>query len=563
MLPRSAPFLLPIIAAGIILSFAGVARTQPPADADMKVQLQQQAKEIQDLKEALGKLLAAQPAAPLPNPPATMVPGILTSAPQPPPAGDDLNKLVNDILDKRTADKKAADKATSDEGYKVGTDMSMKASWVNGVVFETPNKDFWMRTGFRFQYEDVRFKQSTANRKEIGEDMDGNFYRRIRPNFSGGFWEVGEFNAEVKLENIANGTVGMDDVWVGVKDIPFIGTVRTGHFHLPHGLEADMYSSSKPTTFFEVYSGNNALYQGERCGSGLWLTNSYLNDRVTYAVALYHPDQTDNGTDFAQADYAYVARATALPIYEDDGRCLMHIGGSYTWRHQRSNPNPTDAPGTITFSTDAEIRDRTGGDNGFGNDIAAPNGAFQANPGNKTAWVSTGAITANSESVYALEFLYIHGPFSIQAEYDLAYINDGIDPKNSHYKHNYGFTGGYIQLSYFLTRENRTYDKRFGKLGSEYIARANTPFWLVRDENGSFNHGLGAWELTARASHLDLNDMDVQGGILDQYEAGVNWHLNNNLRVQFLYLHAERYDLSGNNPSSGMNAFGVQTQFTF
>src|ERR1019366_7491028 len=152
------------------------------------------------------------------------------------------------------------------------------------------------------------------NAKAVGKELDGDYFRRIRPNFSGGFWEVGEFNAEFKLENVANGQVGMDDVWVGVKNIPFIGTVRLGHFHLPHGLEADMYSSSKPMTFFEVYSGNNAFFQGERTGSGIWLTNSFLNDRMTYAAAGYRPENSSNGADFAEGDYAGILRLTALPI---------------------------------------------------------------------------------------------------------------------------------------------------------------------------------------------------------------------------------------------------------
>src|ERR1019366_2046746 len=166
---------------------------------------------------------------------------------------------------------------------------------------------------------------------------------------------------------------------------------------------------------------------------------------------------------------------------------------------------------------------------------------------------------------------YIKGPFSLQAEYSWA-VADGVTAVAANGLNGQGakifghqnicFTGGYIQASYFLTGENRTYDKRLGRLGSEYIARANTPFWLVRGEDGRFNYGLGAWELAARYSRLDLNDPSVKGGILDQVEAGVNWHLNNNLRVQFLYLHSSRFDLPGN-AGTVMDSLGIRAQFTF
>jgi phosphate-selective porin len=525
------------------------ARSVTAPNNDDKARIERLEKQIQDLTNAV-KNAQAQPAqAP-----------VSTEAAQGALNAQDVQRLINGYFAEKEAQQKYEAKAKAAEGYKVGTDLKMNATWQNGVVFETPNKDFYMRAGFRFQWDNVWFKQDPTNRKTIGTMIDGDYFRRVRPNFNGGFWEIGEFNVEIKMESVQNGLLGMDDVWVGVKDIPFIGTVRLGHFHLPHGLEADMYSSSKPMTFFEVYSGNNAFFGGERTGSGIMFTNSFLSDRMTYNVTGYRPENASNGDDIALGDYAAILRLTGLPIYENDGRCLLHLGGSATWRHARN--------GFASFNTDAELIDRVGGDNGYSNPVTVTTAGvpgvvtgFAPAPGNKTAWVSTGTLGATSTNIFGGELLYINGPFSVQAEYDWAFIDNAIvGGKN---KGNIGFTGGYIQLGYFLTGENRTYDKRLGRLGAEYIARANTPFWLVRGEDGRFNYGLGAWELAARFSRLDLNDPAVKGGILDQWEAGVNWHLNNNLRLQFMYLHAERYGLAGNAPSSWMNGFGIRTQLTF
>jgi phosphate-selective porin OprO and OprP len=532
--------------------------------AEMKARidrLEQQNQELMNLLKGLQKTPATT---------ASAIDGTASTA----LSAQDVRQIITGYFAEQDAQKKAEEKIKSDAGYKVGTDLRMNATWQNGVVFETPNKDFWMRAGFRFQWDNVWFHQTAQNAKNDGKLLDGDYFRRVRPNFSGGFWEVGEFNVEIKLENVQNGLNGMDDVWVGVKDIPWIGTVRAGHFHLAHGLEADMYSSSKPMTFFEVYSGNNAFFSGERCGSGLWLTNSFLNDRMTYAAMAYRPENADNGADFANGDYAGILRLTGLPIYENDGRCLLHLGGAATFRHARNNPI-TGAAGSVNFQTDLEMRDRSGGDDGYGNNLNPTPPGFAASPGNSTRFVSTSAIAAASSTIYGAELLYINGPFSIQAEYDWAFIDGATVAKKG--VGDLGFTGGYVQVSYFLTGENRTYDKRLGRLGGEYIARANTPFWLVKGDNGRLNYGLGAWELAARFSTIDLDSGAlqkngthlVQGGILDQWEAGVNWHLNNNLRVQFMFLHADIYGQNSKAiggtpiPGSWANGFGIRTQLTF
>src|SRR5207249_318100 len=136
-----------------------------------------------------------------------------------------------------------------------------------------------------------------------------------------------------------------------------------------------------------------------------------LDERVTYAASFYRPESTDNGVQFQQGDYAAIGRLTALPIWEADGRCFMHIGGSATWRHAQG--------GKVAFATEAGMRDRSGGDNGFGSPIAVgaatvANGGItgmKAAPGNATNWVTTGSIAAEGSTIFGAEFLYNRGPF--------------------------------------------------------------------------------------------------------------------------------------------------------
>ena len=65
--------------------------------------------------------------------------------------------------------------------------------------------------------------------------------------------------------------------------------------------------------------------------------------------------------------------------------------------------------------------------------------------------------------------------------------------------------GAYVYCSYFLTGENRIYE-RFGQHGAQF--GRNVPysnfFWVP----GCC--GPGAWEVKARTSYLDLNEVDAR-----------------------------------------------------
>ena len=65
----------------------------------------------------------------------------------------------------------------------------------------------------------------------------------------------------------------------------------------------------------------------------------------------------------------------------------------------------------------------------------------------------------------------------------------------------YVFRGGYVQLAYTFTGENRSYDKRLGRLDSYYFGRQGNfnNAWFVRDEDGRLNFSMGAVEIAARS----------------------------------------------------------------
>ena len=196
--------------------------------------------------------------------------------------------------------------------------------------------------------------------------------------------------------------------------------------------------------------------------------------------------------------------------------------------------------------------------------------------------VDTGALAANSNQVIGTEFFFVRGPLSLMAEYawcaadDASVVNGaptgtaGVNehqvvayPKNGTSLGTPWFDGGYIQVGYFLTGENRTYDRKLGTVGGTYIASPYTPFWLTRGENGDLLLGRGALELVARWNYLDLNEGDIAGGKSNALELGVNWFLTTNLKFQFEYLWQDRYQLSAGTVPGIVQGFGIRTQFFF
>jgi phosphate-selective porin OprO/OprP len=500
----------------------------------------------------------------------------------------------------------ASPSAAPGKEYEVGDDLSVKASMKDGLFLwlETPNKDFTMHLGGWMQLDTVWWNQSTALNKGagstrpgvapgvtptagvpatgaltggVGPEQDGIYFRRIRPFAEGTFWETGEYRLILAGENIQYDTIGLDEFWVGEKDIPVIGTVRVGHVKDPVGLEGDMTASSRCMTFMERSSYSEAIELNQNFVTGIWASNNYLDQRVTWEAAAFYPDEAAaSGAYFGNNQDGVQGRITALPVYEDEGRQLLHFGISGGWRGGQGNVNAA-APGytgsMVQLAAQPELRD----------DDPARQALLPNDDKNKM--VDTGLLACNEEYLMGLEALYIHGPFSFQAEYGWNWCNNvkGVIQSGSISAptaalsalaggpQNYVFSGGYLQVAYTLTGENRAYDRRIGTLAREYYGHAG-PYekaFLVRDENGRLCWGMGAWEIAARYSYLNLNDGTganrIAGGEMQGVTLGLNWFVNNNLNVMFDYAYDYRYemDTASATPVGHTNGLGIRVQFQF
>ncbi len=103
----------------------------------------------------------------------------------------------------------------------------------------------------------------------------------------------------------------------------------------------------------------------------------------------------------------------------------------------------------------------------------------------------------------------------------LALIGDGIG--------HVALTGGALR---FLTGESDNYSLE--RMALDRVKPFENYFW-VRGEDGQL-FGRGAWQVGARYNYLDLNDQDINGGILHNFTAGLNWFFNPNTKWQFNYI---------------------------
>jgi phosphate-selective porin OprO/OprP len=386
---------------------------------------------------------------------------------------DDLKKRVSEIENR-------SDKPLSDDTFRV--------YWKEGIRLDSKDKAFKLKLGGRIMNDWAWLSGDEKLEAEFGDLVDGTEFRRARLYVEGTIYDNAEFKAQY---DFAGGNADMKDMYVGLKHLPVIGSIRVGHQYEPFGLEE--MTSSKYITFVE--RGLTSAFVPSR-QTGIKIFNHLLDERITWAVGGFR-SVNDYGDGSSEAEYNVTARVTGLPLYLDDGKMLIHLGAAYSRR------SPTDD--ALRFRERPETH-------------LAPR------------FVDTGHFAAESENLYGAEAAAVFGPFSVQGEYMQANVDAGdeaeFDPSLSAY---------YVMGSVFLTGELRKYKKSEG-LFDRVKPKKN---FLSKD-----GFGPGAIELAARYSNLDLNDHQdeedgIAGGELDDITVGLNWYLNPNTRIMANYVRAD------------------------
>ena len=121
------------------------------------------------------------------------------------------------------------------------------------------------------------------------------------------------------------------------QNIPGIGHFRAGHFKEPIGLEED--ESDLYLTYMEKSPATKAFTPARNFGVMAWDTVDDCQD-ASWFLGIFAADSPDSPDSTGlwrsdDNDWSYDARVAVLPYYDEpsNGRYLVHLGGSYSFRH--------------------------------------------------------------------------------------------------------------------------------------------------------------------------------------------------------------------------------------
>ncbi|HVS62246.1 MAG TPA: porin [Thermoanaerobaculia bacterium] len=355
-----------------------------------------------------------------------------------------------------------------------------KTYWKNGTRIESEDGRFAIKIGGRIQ-ADFSFADPDPVIDSAFEVEDGTELRRARLFVEGTIYERFEFKAQY---DFTGGDAAPKDVYVGLVDLPVVGGLRIGHFKEPFSLEE--LTSSKYLPFLERSYPVEAFSPSRNMG--LMLHDSIAGDRVTWAAGVFK-----DADDFAEStggEWNVTVRLTGLPVADDSGGTLLHLGLGVSAR------SPADDTTRFRARPQAHLAPRL---------------------------VDTGSLATEDVDLLGLEAAVVRGPFWAQSEWIQASTSEPAD-----------VAGWYVQAGWFLTGETRPYKR------SEGVFDRLTP-----ESDFLAGGGAGAWEIALRYGSLDLIDREVvvppldagvdgggiDGGEQDGVGVALNWYLNSASRM--------------------------------
>ena len=209
----------------------------------------------------------------------------------------------------------------------------------------------------------------------------------------------------------------------------------------------------------------------------------------------YYVDWLSEGQSFSTYEHQALGRLAWVPIVEDTGGKLLHIGAS----------------GRIGKVKDGTIKMRSRPE------------AFPA-----PYFLDTGDFAATETSMLQVEAYYRPGPLLFGTEY---FWQNADAPADG----NPRFHGGDVVLTWLVTGETRPYNTRGGFFG------------FVSPSRTVFGGGPGAWEVVTRFSYTDLVGGTRQGGKFWRFTPMVNWYLSDNVRLELAYGYGslDRFNITG------------------
>jgi phosphate-selective porin OprO and OprP len=460
------------------------ARAQPPiASGELEAvyqRLDEQDQEIRRLREQLaGSLNDGVPPAPAPSDEGlvsadALAGSDLTAFAEPTPAdapkkGDDKAAAETKPVDKAAAEKKPAD------------------DWI-----DLSAEKWTIKLGGHVQMDFIQWAQADP---PIPADNYFEF-RRLRLLADGTGYGVFDFRIQMDIEPEGEDTVTtpvtvIKDAYLTMHEVAFFQRLRIGNFFVPFSLE--QVTNDTNNIFMERSIPTQGIFAADReVGIAMYGVSDDLSKTWTFGAFIDSVSEALKERIDDNQGHRLSGRFTWVPFYDEpsNGRYLIHTGAGILYTD--------DQDSLVRFSARPQIHE----------------GPRLIDSGNRPA----GSFTTGN-----LEFATVWGPLSFQSEAFVSTVNLIGDDRATLY-------GAYGYLSYFVTGENRVYE-RYGQHGAQFarnVPRSN--FFLIPG-----GYGPGALELKARTSYLDLNSLNA--GQYNDLTVGFNWYWTDRVRTMFDWIH--------------------------
>jgi phosphate-selective porin OprO and OprP len=321
-------------------------------------------------------------------------------------------------------------------------------------------------------------------------------FRRLRLMADGTGYGQFDFRLQIDIEpesgdGVATPVVDVKDAYLTMNDVPLVSRWRIGNFFVPFSLE--QVTNDTNNIFLERSIPTQNIFAADR-EVGMAVYGVTESQRATWTAGVFFDSISESTKERIDENQGtrVSGRATWLPFYDEasKGRYLIHTGMGVLY--------------TDDFDDQVRVRARP----------QIHEGPFL---------IDTGNLDASTFTNGNIELATVMGSLSVQSELFVSSVN--LDSGDSA-----TFYGGYVYASYFLTGENRIYE-RYGQHGAQF--GRNVPFSNFFLVPGGY--GPGGWELKTRLSYLGLKD--VGAGQYNDLTVGLNWYWSDRIRVMFDWIH--------------------------
>lgn len=416
-----------------------------------------------------------------------------------------------------------------------------------------------LQRGTAAQIAQIRKRMDAQSQVDIDKGRltvataDGDFHFALRATvqFDAAYFAQGRNPAGVDLNSGTNfrraqfgfvGTAWRDWSYNFTYDFGGSGTERSGYLYRAY-IEYDgahplafRIGAFSPYDSMEDATGGANLALMERptvvtiarsiaAGSGREGAEIFAQgDDYLVSVALTGGKTTDAATFDEQQ--GLVARAAWLAVNRNDVKWLVNADTSYVFKTADIVPGSA-SPNAIEFSAGPEV----------------------SVDGSKT--VDTGALDARHVTEFGFETALNLGRLFGQGgwfHYDVERASALPDPS---------FHGWYAMATWSLTGESRPYDP------------VTASFHGLAPAAPLGKNGLGAWEVAARYSSMNLDYLPgiaaggVAGGVQNVWSAGLNWYPNETVRFMLDYDNIQVNHTNAPANDISANAIGLRSQIAF